>query len=244
MRSKVDALNRFLFEENGFHGSRLDYYHQANSYMNRVIDDRVGLPITLSILYMELGKRIGLDVRSVPLPGHFVVKVVDGKREQLIDVFDNAKKMSFEQAKTLVGSSVGTRVSDEQLTKLTRGFMDSATQKSVFIRLITNLRGLAERDQQNQRLLRYFEALVLTDPNNPEYRGLRAVVRFQEKRYASAIEDLDWFFEAKPDGIDLNEIENLRSRFLQQSQQYSMELDYESTRRWNSAADYRRTCCS
>ena len=61
----------------------------ANSYLNRVIDDREGIPVTLSVLYMELGGRLGLDIRGVGLPGHFVVKHVPGEGdEQLIDVFE------------------------------------------------------------------------------------------------------------------------------------------------------------
>src|SRR5205814_3379958 len=60
--AKLKALNKFLFEQRGFHGSRGDYYHRSNSYLNEVIDDREGWPITLSVLYMELGKRIGLKI--------------------------------------------------------------------------------------------------------------------------------------------------------------------------------------
>src|SRR6185436_11011174 len=71
---RLDALRTFLFADNGFHGSRADYYNRANSYIDRVLDDREGIPITLSILFIELGSRIGLDLSGVGLPGHFVVK--------------------------------------------------------------------------------------------------------------------------------------------------------------------------
>jgi len=62
--TRLKGLNRFLFEENGFFGSRAEYYHEANSYVNDVLDDREGLPITLSIIYIELAKRIGLKPAS------------------------------------------------------------------------------------------------------------------------------------------------------------------------------------
>ena len=61
-KERLGALNQYLFKENGFHGSRFEYYHRANSYLNRVIDDREGIPITLSVLYIELGKRIDLRI--------------------------------------------------------------------------------------------------------------------------------------------------------------------------------------
>ena len=73
---RLAALNEYLFTQNGFHGSRTNYYHQANSYFDRVLDDREGLPITLCLLYMELGRRLGLNIEGIGLPGHFVVRFV------------------------------------------------------------------------------------------------------------------------------------------------------------------------
>ncbi|MFL5343064.1 MAG: transglutaminase family protein, partial [Gemmataceae bacterium] len=94
-KEKLAALNKFLFEERGYHGSRADYYHRSNSYLNEVIDDREGLPITLAVLYMELARRVGLSTEGVGLPGHFVVRFLPAKGEpQLIDVFDGGKALS------------------------------------------------------------------------------------------------------------------------------------------------------
>src|SRR6476660_24453 len=91
---KLAALNDYLFKDNGFHGSRTDYYHRANSYLSRVIDDREGLPITLSVLYIELASRLGLKVEGVGLPAHFVVRHVPADGEpRLIDVFEGAKPL-------------------------------------------------------------------------------------------------------------------------------------------------------
>ncbi|HVW01748.1 MAG TPA: trypsin-like peptidase domain-containing protein, partial [Planctomycetaceae bacterium] len=80
--AKLGAMNRFLFEENGFHGSRGDYYNKANSYLNEVLDDREGLPITLAVVYMELGRRLGLNIVGVALPGHFVVAHLPAKGDR------------------------------------------------------------------------------------------------------------------------------------------------------------------
>ncbi|MCE9527976.1 MAG: hypothetical protein K8R36_18195, partial [Planctomycetales bacterium] len=92
---KLEALNDYLFKENGFHGSRTDYYNRFNSYINRVLDDREGLPITLSIVYMELASRLGLKMEGVGLPAHFVVRHLPKEGEpQLIDVFEGAKPLS------------------------------------------------------------------------------------------------------------------------------------------------------
>src|SRR5204862_766334 len=98
-KAKLAALNKYLFTQRGFHGSRGDYYHKSNSYLNEVIDDREGLPITLSVLYLELARRIGVKVEGVGLPGHFVVRHVPAKGDpQLIDVFDGGKALSRQDA--------------------------------------------------------------------------------------------------------------------------------------------------
>jgi regulator of sirC expression with transglutaminase-like and TPR domain len=97
----VKRLNRYLFEENGFHGSRGDYESRSNSYMNEVLDDREGLPITLSILYVELAAKLGIQgVFGVPLPGKFMVGYRDGPEGelQLVDVFERGKELTVEQA--------------------------------------------------------------------------------------------------------------------------------------------------
>ncbi|MCH5373482.1 MAG: trypsin-like peptidase domain-containing protein, partial [Planctomycetes bacterium] len=96
---KLKALDKYLFEELGYHGSRHDYYNRSNSYLNEVMDDREGLPITLSVLYMELARRLELPVVGVGMPAHFIVRYQpeDGE-SQLIDPFDKGKRMTHEDA--------------------------------------------------------------------------------------------------------------------------------------------------
>ncbi|MFN9913999.1 MAG: transglutaminase family protein, partial [Pirellulaceae bacterium] len=85
---RLEALDAYLFEENGFRGGRDEYYHPANNHLDRVIDDREGMPITLSVLYMELGRRLQLRLEGVGLPGHFVVRFRPSQgKPQLLDIF-------------------------------------------------------------------------------------------------------------------------------------------------------------
>src|SRR5215510_4498677 len=83
----VMALNRYLFHEQGFKGNTSEYYDPRNSYLNDVLDRRIGIPITLSTVYMEVAARAGLDVEGVGLPGHFIVRVHTPVRGLLIDPF-------------------------------------------------------------------------------------------------------------------------------------------------------------
>ncbi len=114
--AKLAALRKYMFDENGFHGSRGDYYNRANSYLNEVLDDREGLPITLSIVYMELARRIGLKVDGVALPGHFVVRYVPAEGEpQLIDVYEGATVVAREEANRRVKEATERDLTDDDL---------------------------------------------------------------------------------------------------------------------------------
>lgn len=207
--ARLAKLNDYFFVGNGFHGSRNEeYYHRANSYMNRVIDDREGIPVTLSVLYMELGQRAGLDIQGVGLPGHFVVKLVRPENEdQLVDVFERGVLLSKEDAATLVRLHANREMTDVDL--------EAATKRDILMRMLRNLGGLAEAKTDGEALLRYLEALVAIEPDSAEYRQQRAGLRAFGNRYAAAIADLDWLLEHEPPGIDLQRIDGMRSALLQ-----------------------------
>jgi len=206
-RQASAALNEYLFRDNGFHGSRTDYYHPANSHLSRVIDDREGLPITLSVLYLELAHRIDLEMEGVGLPGHFVVRWIPAEGDpQLVDVFDRGKLMSRKDAEKKVLQILGEPLREEHL--------QAATKREIVLRMLNNLLGIAERKGDMEGVLRYLEAKLVVDPESIGDRGKRAIARFQTGRRQAAIEDLDWFLENEPDGLDLNRIEQMRDYFL------------------------------
>jgi regulator of sirC expression with transglutaminase-like and TPR domain len=201
-QARLKALRDFLFEENGFHGSRLDYYNRANSYLNRVLDDREGLPITLSVLFMELGRRLDLKIEGVGLPGHFIVRFVPTKGEsELLDVFEGAKPLSRADADAMV-----RRLADRPLRE---DDLKAAEPRQILLRMLQNLLGVAQSRADREALLRYLEAILALDPTLARERGMRAMVRFETGRRAAALADLDWFFEHKPEGIDLDQIRSL-----------------------------------
>jgi regulator of sirC expression with transglutaminase-like and TPR domain len=205
-QARLEAIDSYLFRENGFHGSRHEYYHRANSHIHRVIDDREGLPITLSVLYMELGARLGLKIEGVGLPGHFVVRFQPSDGEpQLIDVFESGKRLTSEDAAAIV--------EDYSLESLTDEHLQAATDKQILQRILHNLLNVAEQQQDTQSLRRYLEALVAIEPDSVQFRGMRAIARFQTGRQAAAIADLDWFLEHQPPGVDLDRIREMRAAF-------------------------------
>lgn len=206
-KAKLTQLHQYLFEENGFHGSRVDYYHRANSYLNRVIDDREGIPITLSVLYMELAKRVGLMVEGVGLPGHFVVRVKHpGEAEGVIvDAFDRGKELTKAEAEALVKEQTGSNPTDEM--------WQAVTERAILQRMLQNLMGVAQQQGDREALRRYLSAMLVMDPTLVRQRGMKATLDFETGRIQESLKGLDWFLENSPEGIDLNEIRELRARF-------------------------------
>lgn len=202
-----DALHQFLFQENGFHGGRTEYYHPANSHLDRVIDDREGLPISLSILYMELGRRIGMDVKGIGLPGHFVVRHdVDEHTHQLIDVFERGQPISDSEANRMVMQFTGRPISD--------GDLREQNVAEILTRLVNNLMGIAQGKADLEAIHRYCEALVAIEPDSPQSRIMRSQARAMTRRNAGAIEDLDWLIERTPPGFDRVQAMQLRDSLL------------------------------
>jgi regulator of sirC expression with transglutaminase-like and TPR domain len=202
-QTKLKALNKFLFEQRGFHGSRGDYYHKSNSYLNEVIDDREGLPITLSVLYLELGKRLGLKIEGVGLPGHFVVKLVPAKGEdQLIDVFEGGVSLSREEAAKRVKAMTGG--------PLKEGHLATAKKRAIVVRMLQNLMNLADRDHDEAGLLRYLDAIVTVQPEAADERWMRAVLRYRAGEMDGAREDVDWLLEKGPEGLDRDRVLELK----------------------------------
>ena len=193
---KLKALKKFLFEENGFHGSRSDYANRANSYINEVLDDREGIPITLSVVFLELARRIGLDtVSGAPVPGHFMVlhKPAKGNR-QLLDIFDGAIPVLPAREEEL-------RLTDEDL--------QPATKRSIIVRMLRNLISGARATADSAAMLRYQELIVALSPESPGDRIGRALLRLQNDDPEGGRLDLLWLLENRPRGIDLDRVEQL-----------------------------------
>lgn len=205
---KLELLKNYLFEENGFHGSRTDYDNPANSYMSQVIDDREGLPITLSVLFMELSRELGIKtVVGVPLPSHFVVRHIPDEGSapvEFIDVFNGGKTMTLEDAAQMVRDRDGRELLDEHLLP--------ATKKQIVMRMLRNLESAAFDMEEPEKVLPYLELLVALDPEDPYERLKRGMLRARVQNRDGAREDFSWLLEHQPRGIDLRQVEEFYRR--------------------------------
>jgi serine protease Do len=208
-QEKLAALNEYLFRDNGFHGSRTDYYHRANSLLSRVIDDREGLPITLSLLYIELAGRIGLNMEGVGLPAHFVVRHVPANGPpQLLDVFDQAVPLSREAAEKKIAALTGEAPRPDHFQAI--------GERQMLQRILLNLLANAQNPKtgpDREALIRYESAMLALDPGSARDRGLRAVCRWETGRTAAALDDLQKLIDANPAGLDLGELKKMQEFF-------------------------------
>jgi len=219
-KDRLATLDRFLFKQLGFHGSRTNYYHRSNSYLNEVIDDREGLPITLSVLYMELARRLDLKVVGVGLPGHFVVRFEPQEGEsKLVDVFENAEPLTVETARTMIRVRLNGQVDKEETERLIETFLEASTPKAILLRMLSNLRGAAEEDRDLDSILRYLDTALVIEPDSLETRARRIDMRIRSGRIPEALVDIDWMLDKRPEGMDVNQVLQLRANLEAQLQQ-------------------------
>lgn len=188
----VKRLNRYLFEENGFHGSRGDYSSRSNSYLNEVLDDREGLPITLSVLYVELASALGVQgVFGVPLPGKFMVGYRDGPEGelQLVDVFEHGKLVTVEQA--------AMDLTDDG--HFPEGALSPTTKQAILLRMLRNLMSSVFDDSRSLReSLPYLNLVLAIDPQSAAERLTRAQMRQRLGEKTGAREDVTWLIDNFP----------------------------------------------
>ena len=191
----ISAINATLFEDYGFRGNRENYYDPRNSFLNEVIDRRMGIPITLSVLYMEVARRIGFAVEGIGLPGHFIVRHQSTTGPIYIDPF-NAGRLLGEMgcAELVAEMSAGRRV-------LTPDDLLPVTRKQILSRMLSNLLGIYAKND-HRRALSVIERLLLLHPGSAahirDYGLLLALVG----QTTLALAKLERYLEMEPDAPD------------------------------------------
>jgi len=192
----VPALNGHLFGELGFRGNAEDYYDPRNSYLNEVLDRCLGIPITLSVLYMEVARRIGLTVVGVGLPGHFIVEARRDTSSILLDPYHGGATLTQEDCERLVQDAYGDSIpfSEEQLAPVRK--------RQILTRMLNNLKKsyLAEDDPDHAWPV--VEKMLYLNPDSALDRRDRGLLAYRMNRFAEARRDLRDYLERCPDASD------------------------------------------
>lgn len=201
--AKLKALNTFFFEKRGFHGSRGDYYTRSNSYLNEVIDDREGLPITLCVLYMDLARRMGVKVVGIGLPGHFVTRHVPNEGEgKFIDVYERGELMTAAEAKKKGSDFAGREIGDELLKPVAK--------RAIITRMLNNLLNVARGEKDVEGGLRYLEGILILQPDDGRSRAMRAGIYLSKGMKAEGLADIEYLIDHPADGVDVQELKRLK----------------------------------
>lgn len=196
----VGVLNRYLFGELGFAGNRENYYDPRNSYLNDVLDRRTGLPITLSVVYIALGRRLNLPINGVGLPGHFIVKWEDRNSRLLIDPFNRGE--------ILDEAGVEARVQDtfHSQAQFQPEWLATVDGKYILIRLLNNLKAIFVQTQELTRAWQAVDKLLLLDPRSPENIRDMGLLSIHVKAFRQAAIYLEEYLLSHPDAADAEQL--------------------------------------
>lgn len=206
----ITALNTTLFEELGFRGNRENYYDPRNSYLNEVIDRRTGIPITLTIVYIEVAKRIGFPVKGVGLPFHFIAKHESEDGDLFIDPFN-------------AGGLLGSAGCDELITRMSGGglelrpeHLEAVTNKQIVTRMLSNLLGVYSASD-HRRALAAIERILLINPDSAAHIRDRGLLLAAVGDRTDAIAELERYLDLASNAPDAGAIrEQIKS--IRQSQ--------------------------
>lgn len=200
---KVVALNRHLFKELGFCGNADNYYDPRNSYLNQVLERRTGIPITLSILYLELGRRLGLRLQGVSFPGHFLVKLRVSGGQLVLDPFCGGEAQSEAELRARLARVLPQRDADS--LPLSQ-FLQAATPRQMLARLLRNLKGIYLQSEEAQNTLEVAQRMVMVAPHAAEEVRDRGLAYYKLDCFRAALADLQDYLERRPDAPDVDEI--------------------------------------
>lgn len=193
----LPALNQVLFGEVKLRGNREDYYDPRNSFLNDVLDRGLGIPITLSIVYMEVARRIGLALSGVGMPGHFLLKhtAEDGK-ETLIDCFNRGDVLSRQDCQSRLDEIYSGEM------KLRPEFLHPISRRQILTRMLNNLKTVYLSTRNFRKALAVADMILVIYPQSAEDVKQRALLRYSLGLQRLAAEDLDEYLKMSPNASD------------------------------------------
>jgi regulator of sirC expression with transglutaminase-like and TPR domain len=215
LRARVQGLCRYLFHEMGFHGNARDYYDPRNSYLNVVLERRTGIPISLSAVTIAVGRRAGLEVVGVGLPGHFIAKAVESDAEVLIDPYHGGRLLTHEDCANLVRQVTGIAFEASPLT------LQPHPNGLIVQRMLNNLKAIYLGQKDWARTARVLERLRQLNPYDSVLRRDLGVCLARHGQPGKAVDHLYAYLEAEPDANDAETIKGILQATQQQLAQWN-----------------------
>ena len=189
----ISMLNEYLFDELGFHGAEEDYYDPGNSFLNTVLDKKTGIPITISIIYAEVAKNIGLDLQIVGFPGHVIVKY---KNEIILDPFYRGRLLTIEDLEEILDRNFGDGV------EFVPEYLNEATTEQLLTRLLRNLKNAYTQSYAYDNAMKCTDMILGMRPESPEEIRDKGILEERLLRYDRALPLLNKYLELQPEADD------------------------------------------
>jgi regulator of sirC expression with transglutaminase-like and TPR domain len=198
------ALSRYLFDELGFRGNVDDYYDPRNSFLNEVIDRRLGIPITLALIHIEIGRRIGLALHGVAFPGHFLVKCTLRDGAVVLDPYARGASLGMEELQQRLRALRGGSLPS---TDMVRHLLAAAGKKSVLARMLRNLKVIYREGGDLARALAATDRIIGLEPGSAEEYRDRAGLYLDLECFRAALSDFRNYLMLKPGAEDAAVVE-------------------------------------
>ena len=189
----ISMLNQHIFEKYEFKGDDEDYYDPKNNFLNAVIDKKTGIPITLSIIYSEVAKYIGLDLRIVGFPGHVVVKY---EEEMIIDPFYRGRLLTINDLEEILYRNFGDGV------EFIPEYLNTATTDQILTRLLRNLKNAYTQSYAYDKAMRCTDMILGIRPESPEEIRDKGILEERLLHYNEALPLLNKYLELEPEAED------------------------------------------
>ena len=198
----VEKINTLLFETLGFRGNTEDYYDPRNSFFNDVLDRRMGIPITLSTVYLEVARRLKFPIVGVGLPGRFIVKFADRNHEFFLDPFNRGEILTREDCRKMLHEMYRGSIefSDRLLSRV--------TNRQILSRMLNNLKLIYLKAQAFGKGLAIVDMMLVTNPDDSEQFRDRGLLHLQLRQFEAATKDFNQYLTRVPKAHDREEIED------------------------------------
>jgi len=200
----IRALNHYLFEELHFVGNGADYYDPRNSFLNEVLERRLGIPITLSVVYIEVGRRIGLAMHGVSFPAHFLVKCVLHDGMIVLDPYAKGVSLGLDD---LVARLKAWRSGLDPDPETVKEMLVPAGNKEILARILRNLRGIYLHQGVLTKALHATDRIISLAPRAAEEYRDRARIYLELECFRAALADFRSYLSLKPDAEDADEVQ-------------------------------------
>lgn len=206
--ARLTAINKYLFEEVGYAGNNAQYDDPRNSYMNVVVDRKLGIPISLAVIQIEVTRRLGMPLDGISFPGHFLVRLPVDDGILVLDPYNKGRPVSAEELRERASPHLGGHApDDQQLLQI----LAPATHRMILMRMLRNLKGLYLERGDWERVARTSDRLLKLSPDTAEALRDRGLA-YRELGYAKgAREDLARYLQLLPEADDL---ETVRSALI------------------------------